>query len=210
MHKKVKVKICGITNLEDALESIKAGCDAIGFVFYKKSPRYISMERAVKIIERLPKDIKKVGVFVNEEEAVIKKIAKTLNLDMLQFHGDESIAFCKKFKDYKVIKALRIRDKTSLYGIQNYPVWGILFDRYEPDIFGGTGRQFDWNLIKNLKLKDRVIFISGGLNPDNVSTAIKQLNPDWVDASSSLEKEPGKKDISKLKKFIKIIKQIQV
>ncbi|MCM8782980.1 MAG: phosphoribosylanthranilate isomerase [Candidatus Omnitrophica bacterium] len=208
--KRVKVKICGITNLEDALESIKAGSDALGFVFYKKSPRYISEDKALQIIRGLPKKIKKVGVFVSDREARIKRIADLLGLDILQFHGNETVEFCKRFKDYKVIKAIRIKNRITVRDIARYPVWGILFDRYETGSFGGTGKTFDWNLIKGLRLKDKVIFVSGGLNLGNVRMAIEKLKPDWVDVSSSLEKKPGRKDIPKLKRFIEIVKQTKL
>jgi len=202
----VKVKICGITNLEDALAAIELGAQAVGFVFYKKSPRYVSEDKAIQIIYNLPKRIKKVGVFVNEKEENIKKIAEFLKLDMLQFHGNESIEFCQHFKDYKVIKAIRLKSKESLKNIDKYPVWAILFDRYEPGIFGGTGKKIDWNLIKDTKLKGKAIFLSGGLNKNNVRTAIKIVKPDWVDVSSSLEIKPGKKSYQKIKEFIKKVK----
>lgn len=205
----VKVKICGITNLEDALVSVDAGCDALGFVFYKKSPRYVSVEKAIQIIWHIPKRIKKVGVFVNEKEANIKRIASLLGLDILQFHGNESKEFCKKFRDYKVIKAIRIKKKPNLKTLENYPVWGILFDTYKKKTFGGTGKAFNWDLIKGIRLKDKKIFLSGGLNIRNVRKAIRYVRPDWIDVSSSLEKKPGKKDILKIKKFLKLIKNMR-
>jgi phosphoribosylanthranilate isomerase len=202
----VKIKICGITNLEDALDAVKLGADALGFVFYKKSPRYICEDKAIQIIYHLPKKIKKAGVFVNEKKENIKKIAEFLKLDMLQFHGNESKDFCRHFKGYKIIKAIRIKNKNSLKDIDKYPVWAVLFDRYQPGIFGGTGKKFNWDLIKDVKLKDKVIFLSGGLNKNNVRTAIRMVKPDWVDASSSLEKSPGKKSYQKMKEFIKEVK----
>ncbi|MCM8792642.1 MAG: phosphoribosylanthranilate isomerase [Candidatus Omnitrophica bacterium] len=210
MCSRVKIKICGITNLEDAIEAIEAGCDALGFIFYRKSPRYISEAKAIQIINWIPKRIKKVGVFVNEKEMTIKKIADFLKLDILQLHGDESADFCNRFKDYKVIKAIRVRDKSSLNNIDRYPVWGVLFDKYESSLFGGTGKVFDWSLLKNIELKDKVFFLSGGLNINNVRNAIRTLHPDWVDASSSLEKAPGEKDSEKVKAFIKIVRETKL
>lgn len=127
---RVKVKICGITNLEDALASIKSGCSALGFIFYKKSPRYITPLKAKDIINRLPKVIKNVGVFVNTEEKEIRRIAKLCRLDMLQFHGNESAEFCARFKNYKIIKAFRIKDKIDLKNISKYKTFAYLFDTF--------------------------------------------------------------------------------
>lgn len=203
----VKVKICGITNLGDAITSVGAGCDALGFVFYKKSPRYIAPQKARKIIRLLPSRILKIGVFVNATGRAIKHIFKTCNLDMLQFHGDESLAFCKKFKKYKIIKAFRIKDKNSLKDIKRYPVWAFLFDSYQKNLFGGTGRTFDWRTIKKLKFPKKNIFISGGLNVRNIKKAIQLIKPDWVDVSSSVEVRPGKKDYKKVKSFIKAVRR---
>ena len=126
----VRVKICGITNLEDAIASVIAGCDALGFVFYKKSPRYITPEKAKKIIRLIPQDIRKVGVFVNAPGRNIKEIAKKCKLDLLQFHGDESPEFCNKFKPYKIIKAFRIKDKIDLENILSYKTFAYLFDAF--------------------------------------------------------------------------------
>lgn len=125
---------------------------------------------------------------------------------MLQFHGDESPDFCKRFKSYKVIKAFRVKDKSSLKSLKEYDVWGLLFDSYQKNIFGGTGKRFDWKLIKNLKTGRKNIFISGGLNTRNVKEVIQILHPDWVDVSSSVETKPGEKDIKKVKRFIKTVK----
>ena len=198
----VKVKICGITNLEDALYAAGLGADAMGFVFYKKSPRYIKPDRARLIIRRLPKFIKKVGVFVNAREAPIKKLARNLELDMLQFHGNESEYFCNRFRDFKVIKAFRVRDKIALRDLTKYDVWGYLFDTFARNKFGGTGKTFDWQLLSCSKGLRKTIFLSGGLNPQNVKKALKVFSVDWVDASSSLERYPGKKDFGKIKRFI--------
>ncbi len=206
----VKVKICGITNLEDAQASIEAGCNGLGFVFYKKSPRYINPKKAKKILQKTPLSVKKIGVFVNERITKIRNITEELKLDILQFHGDESPDFCKRFKGYKVIKAFRIKDKSSLKSFKKYDVWGFLFDSYQKDVFGGTGKKFDWKIIKGLKMGKKCIFISGGLNTRNVKEAIQILHPDWVDVSSSVEIRPGKKDIKKVKRFIKTVKTIDL
>lgn len=198
----VKVKICGITNSEDALSAARLGADALGFVFYKQSPRYIKPEKAKIIIRGLPKSVKKVGVFVNAREATIRKVAGSLKLDMLQFHGDESGDFCSRFRDFKIIKAFRVSGKIYLMDLSKYNVWAYLFDTFVKNKFGGTGREFNWQLLSCLKGLEKTIFLSGGLNPGNVRKALKGFSAQWVDASSSLEKYPGKKDPNKIKRFI--------
>jgi phosphoribosylanthranilate isomerase len=199
----VRVKICGITNLEDASYAVRQGADALGFVFYKKSPRYIKPEKARAIISQLPKFVQKVGVFVNAREASIRKIARNLKLDILQLHGNESREFCDRFRDFKIIKAFRVKEKNSLANLSKYDVWAYLFDGYAADEFGGTGRALDWRLLSCLKTLKKITFLSGGLNPENVRMALKIFSANWVDASSSLEKRPGKKDPDKIKRFIK-------
>lgn len=204
----VKVKICGITNADDALASINAGCDAIGFAFFKKSPRYITAEKASLLIRQLPGKVIKIGVFADAKENTVKRIARLCKLDMLQFHGHESPAFCNKFKGYKVIKAFRIKDKVDLKEILKYKTFAYLFDAFSATKLGGTGRKFDWNLLTgNTGNLRACIFLSGGLNPKNVNKAIRTVHSDWVDASSSLEVKPGQKDHKKVKDFIKNAKR---
>jgi len=202
----VRVKICGITNLEDALVSADTGCDALGFVFYKKSPRYIAPQKAHEIIRQLPPKVIKIGVFVNGKEEQIKRIARLDHLNMLQFHGNESPEFCRRFKKYKVIKAFRVKNKIDLAKISRYNTFAYLFDAFVKSKVGGTGKQFDWKLIKHIKSLKKPIFLSGGLTAKNIEQAIKIVRPHWVDASSSLEKYPGKKDHQKVKAFIKAAK----
>jgi phosphoribosylanthranilate isomerase len=199
----VKVKICGITNLEDALYAANQGADALGFLFYKKSPRYIKPERARIIIQQLPKCVKRVGVFVNAGEGTVGRIGRNLKLDMLQFHGNESANFCQRFRDFKVIKAFRVKGKINAKDLSRYDVWAFLFDSFVKNKFGGTGRNFDWQLLNSLKALEKIIFLSGGLNPQNVKEALRNFSAHWVDASSSLEKYPGKKDFDKIRRFIK-------
>ena len=140
----VKVKICGITNLEDALCACDLGADALGFIFYKKSPRYICPEEAQEIVLQLPKSTNKVGVFVNASEKQINSVAAKLQLNMLQFHGSESGEFCSRFSAFKIIKAVRVKDKINLKSLYKYDVWAYLFDTCYRGRFGGTGRAFDW------------------------------------------------------------------
>jgi phosphoribosylanthranilate isomerase len=202
----VKVKICGITNREDALASFKAGCDALGFLFYKKSPRYIDPRRACRLIAQLPPKVIKIGVFVNAREATVRRIAGSCKLDMLQFHGDESPEFCARFKGYKIIKAFRIKKKIDLRKIAQYKVFAYLLDTYDRARRGGSGKQFDWSLACRLTEIRATVFLSGGLTEKNVRHAIQKVHPQWVDASSSLEASPGKKDHGKLSKFVKAAK----
>jgi len=206
----VKVKICGITNLEDALASVRVGCDALGFVFYKRSPRYITPQKVRGIIRRLPKNVIKVGVFVNAKEKTIKHIAKLCGLDILQLHGNESPEFCKKFQAYKIIKAFRIKDEASLSKIAGYKTFAYLFDTFVKSKAGGTGKKFDWELLGYLKGIRRPIFLSGGLTKKNVKEAIKIVRPAWVDVSSSIEIKPGKKDRKKVEEFIHTLKELQI
>lgn len=203
----VRIKICGITNLEDALNSVNAGCDALGFVFYKKSPRYIAPKIAKGVIQQLPKDIIKIGVFVDAKEEAIKRIAKLCGFDILQFHGSESPNFVERFKGYKIIKAFRVKDKIDLAQIRKYKAFAYLFDTFVKSKAGGTGKQFNWKLLTGLGDIKGTIFLSGGLNAKNVREAIKQIKPDWVDVSSSVEIKPGKKDHKKVKEFIQIAKK---
>ena len=198
----VKVKICGITNLEDALAAFFNGADAIGFVFYNKSPRYIDPIKARNISRILPKEILRVGVFVNEKENKIKKIAKACALDMMQFHGIESPKFCSKFKGYKIIKAFRVGKKLELRQLEEYKTFAYLFDTFVASKIGGTGKKFDWNLLNKAGKIKRPVFLSGGLDNRNVRYALKRIKPDWVDASSSVEAKPGKKDHKKIRNFI--------
>lgn len=199
----VKVKICGITNLEDALACTKSGADALGFVFYKKSPRYIRPFDAVKIIKKLPAHIIKIGIFVDAKEKVIRKIAKACRLNMLQFHGRESAEFCRRFGDYKIIKAFRVKDCIDENKIAEYNTFAYLFDTFTKNSPGGSGRNFNWKLIRHIGKLDCPIFLSGGLNAGNVKRAIRCVKPQWVDASTSLEEYPGKKNQGKVKDFIR-------
>jgi len=193
--------------LEDARDSVKAGCNALGFVFYKKSPRYIKPEEASKIIKELPKNVKKIGVFVNAKEKTIRYIAKICGLDMLQFHGNETPQFCQRFSNYKVIKAFRIKNKIDLRKILKYKTFAYLFDTFVLEKIGGTGRKFNWDLLRKIDKIKRQIFLSGGLNTRNVKEAIKIMHPGWVDVSSSLELRPGKKNYKKIEEFIGVVKR---
>jgi len=198
----VKVKICGITNLEDAKAAVSFGADAIGFIFYKKSPRYISPAKAKKIIAQLPPYIIPVGVFVNEKAPHLKRIIKACGLQAVQLHGDESPAFCRQFKKCMVIKAVRVKSAEDIKECKRYPVDAVLLDTYVPGTYGGTGKVFDWKSIARKKPRIPVI-VSGGLNARNVARAIRTVKPYAVDVSSGVEYMPGKKSEKRLKQFFK-------
>jgi len=200
----VKVKVCGTTRLKDALLAVECGADAIGFIFYKKSPRCVTAKTAKEICSKLPPFVQRVGVFVSETAEKINRIADRCGLDAVQLHGDESPAFCKKIRR-RVIKAVRVKDPGSLKGLSRYPVDGFLLDTYKEDQWGGTGKVFDWELAARAKKYGPVI-IAGGLNSRNVKAAIQKVQPYGVDVSSGVEQSPGKKDPRKVKAFLKAVR----
>ncbi len=200
-----KVKICGITNLEDALLSAKFGADALGFNFYKKSPRYILPEKAREIIEQLPKEILKVGVFVNESLEKIAEIAEIAKLDALQLHGEETPAFAKELKlktNLEIIKAFRVSPAFKPEDVLQYEVDAILLDAYNPQEHGGTGETFDWEIAKKVQEIFPKMYLAGGLSANNISEAIEKVKPFAVDACSLLEFPKAKKDLKKVSSFI--------
>lgn len=206
-----KVKICGITNLEDALISAKFGADALGFNFYPKSPRYITPENAREIIEQLPPEILKVGVFVNESLEKIVEIAETAKLDAIQLHGEETPEFAKELKqktNLEIIKAFRVSPAFKPEDVLNYEVDAILLDAYNPKEHGGTGETFDWEIAKKVKEIFPKMYLAGGLAPENVIDAISEVKPFAVDACSCLELKKGVKDPGKLFAFVANAKPI--
>jgi phosphoribosylanthranilate isomerase len=196
-----KIKICGITNLDDALVAIEAGTDALGFVFYGSSPRAVTPERAREIIRHLPPLVAKVGVFVNAAEAIVRHTIETSGVDTLQFHGEESPTFCQRFL-LPIIKAFRIRDAESLQPLPSYETAAWLLDSFKPGQLGGTGTVFHWRYATQARGLGRPIILAGGLTPDNVAEAVLQVQPYGVDVSSGVEAAPGKKDPAKLRDFI--------
>ncbi len=196
----VKIKICGITNLEDALAAAEVGADALGFNFYKKSPRYIEPEKAAEIIAQLPPFVMPVAIFVNEREEKVRNIQFTTGIKVLQFHGDERPEFCERFAT-RVIKAFQVKDKESLKHMAHYHVSALLLDSYKDGLRGGTGVTFDWHLAVVAKTFGRVI-LAGGLTPENVAEAVKLVQPYGVDVAGGVEKEKGIKDHGMIKKFI--------
>lgn len=201
----VKVKICGITNLEDALAAVEAGADALGFVFKASSPRHIFPEQAAAIIRHLPPFIQTVGLFVDEEIETVNATAIQCGLDLVQLHGDESPSYCSEVQR-RVIKAFRIKDITSLEPTKNYQVSSILLDAWSPSAHGGTGRTFNWEIAAIAAASGRTI-LAGGLTPENVADAVSQVRPYAVDVSSGVECTPGHKDIDKIRDFIFQVKK---
>ena len=199
----IPTKICGITNLSDAQAAAVHGASAIGFIFYEKSSRAISIEDAKFISRHLSNDISKVGVFVNHDKAFIEEAIRSVSLNIIQLHGDETPGFCNQF-DVPVLKALRIKDKASLSVMDQYNVAGFLLDTFSTKQYGGTGETFDWSLL-NGKLETPII-LSGGLNPDNILDAIDSVNPAAIDVNSGVEISPGKKDHQKINLLFKNLK----
>ena len=198
----VRIKICGIMNKEDAISAAHFGADALGFVF-ATSPRKVSAESAREIIKTLPPFVRTVGVFVDEDPERVSSIAARCGLDILQFHGSESVGYCNSF-NRRVIKAVRMQSRDELKNLSNYVdvVDGLLLDTYVPNKLGGTGITFDWELAVEARKYGRII-LAGGLNPENVAAAISMVKPYAVDASSSLERSPGVKDHEKMAQFIR-------
>jgi phosphoribosylanthranilate isomerase len=197
----VRVKICGITRLQDVHDACEAGADALGFVFYEKSPRHVAIETAAALVRELPPFVQSVGLFVNAEPAFIEQVLNRVSLDLLQFHGDETPVDCARFRR-PYIKAVRVNRDTDLlkcaadFGAAR----GLLLDAYVPGVPGGTGERFDWGLIPTTLRKP--IVLSGGLTPDNITEAIQRVHPWAVDVSSGVEVSKGIKDRNKIAQFI--------
>ena len=198
----VRVKICGITRVEDALAAAAAGADAIGLVFYAKSPRAVDIEQARAILAALPPFVTSVGLFVDAERSELERILASVPLDLLQFHGDESVQQCEAFgRPY--IKALRVKAGDDIAAqVARYPsAQGILLDAYVEGVPGGTGEAFDWSLIPQTLSKP--LILAGGLRPDNVAEAVSRVRPYAVDVSGGVEASKGVKDVEKVGAFIR-------
>lgn len=206
-----KVKICGITNLEDALLSAKFGADALGFNFYEKSPRYISPEKAREIIEQLPENVLKVGVFVNENLKKIAETAEIARLDAVQLHGEETPEFVRELKEktnLEIIKAFRVSKDFVPEDVLKYTnADAILLDAYSPKEHGGTGETFDWEIAKKVQGIFPKMYLAGGLSAENVLKAVEKVKPYAVDSCSALEIEKGKKDKLKTIRFVEYAKK---
>lgn len=203
----VKVKICGITNLTDAIAAVDFGADALGFVLFQGSPRYISYSDAASIIKKLPPLTTTIGVFVDEKPEQIEKIIGLTGIDVVQLHGNEPPEICNFSR--RIIKAIRVKYLESLNPLIHYKdrVSAFLLDTFTPEIFGGTGQIFNWDIALDAKQFGRII-LAGGLTPDNIAEAVGRVRPYGVDVSSGVESEKGKKDHRKLKLFIERAKGI--
>ena len=198
---RTRVKICGITSVEDALIAVEHGCDAIGLVFYAPSPRYVSPQKAAEIVAAIPPFVSAVGLFVNATDVELKSILSIVSLDCLQFHGDESPEQCRAYGMH-YMKAIRVNSDTNLlqYEIDFYDAKALLVDAFVEGLVGGTGQYFDWTLIP--KTLTKPIILAGGLTADNVESAIMQVKPYAVDVSGGVEKSKGLKDAAKIAAFM--------
>jgi len=196
----VRIKVCGITNVEDALKAVYYGAWALGFIFTKKSQRYVSPSRARKIVEALPPFVTPVGVFVDQSEKAVRDICTFARIRTVQFHGDEKAVYCKRFSDFKVIKVFRIGNYFPIEQIKKFNVDAYLFDTYLEGENGGTGKTFNWALLTEHKI-DKPFILSGGLNASNIQRALSAVKPYASDVSSGVEKSPGIKDPRLIRAF---------
>lgn len=213
---RTRVKICGITTPAAALAAARAGADAIGLVFYAPSPRAVSVEEAAEIVAALPPFVSAVGLFVNAEPALVDKVLARVPLDLLQFHGDETPAYCGNFgKPW--LKAIRVRPDTYIPGLMDefHAARGILLDAWHEDVYGGSGRSFDWDLLRAQRGSDSAgaadgsrIILAGGLRPDNVAQAIRTAMPWGVDVSSGVETAPGVKSEPLINAFMREVQRV--
>jgi len=201
----IGVKICGITNIGDAYWAAESGADALGFIFYPNSQRYIAPERAKEILQKIPGSIGRVGVFVNQEIQVVKEIVSFCGLRLIQLHGEESPQYCRQFPMSALIKAVSHCAEEERQKLENYIVKAILVDAHEPGRYGGTGKNSDWALALKVKKTHRLI-LAGGLNKENIKRAIKIVRPCAVDINSGVETSPGKKDPHKIREIMEIIR----
>lgn len=210
MAQHIKVKVCGITNAEDAWAAIEAGADALGFIFYEKSPRYVVPAVATRIIAELPPLITPVGVFVNENVAAVRSIMDTCGLAMAQLHGEETAVYCRELSR-PAMKAVRLKDRDSLLALAEYQgrggVRGFVLDTFSEMSYGGTGQTTDWGLAAEVA-KQTHILLAGGLTPGNVMEAIRTVHPYGVDVSSGVESAPGKKDHAKIRAFVEAVRVV--
>ena len=203
----VKVKICGITNIEDALAAVDMGADLLGFNFYPESKRFIEIDKALAIINKLPTFVDTVGIFVNAEGDYIRSVADQGFLNWIQLHGDETPQFCDTFRwlNAKIIKAIRVKSPEDIKSANDYYTDAVLLDSYSPVAYGGTGETFDWDMIRNIQKR---IFLAGGITPENAVQAI-DVGVYGIDICSGIEEYPGKKDHEKMKRLFDNIKHVR-
>ncbi|MFQ5580609.1 MAG: phosphoribosylanthranilate isomerase [Nitrospiria bacterium] len=204
MSAEVKVKICGLTNLEDAQAAVEFGADAVGFIFAPESPRFVSLETVAGIISELPSSVTTVGVFTSGGEKEFQSAIDRCGINLIQWHGPFPQDISPDFL-WRVIQVIRVRDAQSFEGLPAGPFRAFLLDTYKDGVLGGSGIPFDWDLALKAKRLGKII-LAGGLTPENVQAAIEKVKPYGVDVSSGVEMRPGKKDRLKLKQFIKAVK----
>lgn len=206
----VKIKICGITNEQDARFAVELGADALGFVFYDKSPRFVDPAAARRIINTLPPFVLPVGVFVNHPAETVRRIFDACGLALAQIHGDETPGFCESLEK-PVLRAIRLRDRRSFLALAEYKgragVRGFVVDAFSEAAYGGTGQTVDWKLAGEAA-KAAPVILAGGLTPHNVQEAVREVQPYGVDVSSGVEASPGKKDQEKLREFIQAVRLV--
>ena len=202
-----KVKICGITCAEDAIQAMHMGADIIGLNFYAPSPRYLSIEQAAEVTVQLSAYVNLAGVFVNASHDTIRAAIRACRLDWVQLHGDESPDFCRQFSsdEVKIMKAFRVRDEKDIEATQDYSVDAVLLDAFHPEKYGGTGLTFDWNLVQRTEKR---VFLAGGINPDNAAQAVR-LGVYGIDVCSGIESQPGRKDHAKMKALFDNIRHLR-
>ena len=205
---KTQVKICGITNAADGLAAAEAGADLIGLMFCEESPRLVTLEQAAEISRALPRFLIRVGVFVNPPADLVMQAISDCQLTLLQFHGEEPSEFCTRF-GLMSLKAIRVRDESSLQLLANYQTDGYLLDAYSRNGRGGTGETFNWELAVKAQQYGKPVFLAGGLTPENVAAAVRTVHPFGVDVSSGVESAPGKKDHAKLRAFVAAAKSVE-
>jgi len=206
----VIVKICGITNFDDAINAVESGADMLGFVFYPKSKRYIEPEKAAEIIREVSSFVNCVGVFVNENIERIKEIIEITMIDLVQLSGDETIQMCLELKNFiPVMKSFKVTDSFSSDALSSFKVDYFHLDSYSDGLYGGTGKKFNWENVIGLDKFGKII-LAGGLNPENVQEAISIVKPYGVDVSSGVEDFPGRKNHDKVKLFIKNAKSVKI
>jgi phosphoribosylanthranilate isomerase len=212
----VRIKICGITSLEDARAAVAAGADMLGFNFYRQSPRFIEPAQVKSIIGALRSEvddsISLVGVFVNEPTAdSVVRVLEETGLDAAQLHGDESVEFCQRLKQSLngtyLIKVLRVIGRFTPRETEAYDADAIMLDAFHSEMRGGTGEVFDWSIARTVRDLVPSLILAGGLSPENVSQAIAQVQPYAVDACSSLESSPGQKDVHRMKAFVQAVRR---
>lgn len=206
----MKIKICGITNVEDAEVAVRAGADALGFVMYRKSPRFVEPAMARAIVAGLPPFVLPVGVFVNEEAERVRALMDECGFALAQLHGDESAQYCQNLGRL-ALKAIRLKDRGGFLALAEFHgranVRGFLIDAFSDHAYGGTGKTVDWTLAQEAA-RSAPIILAGGLNPGNVAQAVQIVRPYGVDVSSGVEQCPGKKDPDKVKAFIQAVRLV--